>query len=444
MTDQQLETEIRAAFDTRHVESLGLEHHVFDAIPWERPAQRRFSAPRLAGAFVAVLAVALIAILVAPTILSRLGIYVPGGLGAEAPAYSVGAVSGDSVFIVQRTSTNVLLQSTDGGRSWIERLQFPGIFSGMQILGDAGFVWSIDMGTFGPCTPPCPQPSESMTLYRTSDGGVHWTALPQTDFAVEDAYFLDSTHGWADSPHIGPGSGDLYQTVDGGTTWSRAGSLPTDAPMGYVYGVGNHPVTFTKDGHGVVRGWYIGGTRLWTTSDGGRSWAPVSFPVPATVAGFTTTAQQPAIDDRGATVAIAYRDPKGPDNATPNSIYLYVSSDGGATWADPRPAPRGFGPVGDILTVTMLDSSNVWLTSQSPSAGDNVQAAPAIAYTANAGKQWQVFPKTPQILQAVFVDPLRGYALAVAGPYDTNEIVRTEDAGKTWQLLNVPVFPVKK
>jgi photosystem II stability/assembly factor-like uncharacterized protein len=447
MTDLQLETKIREAFDRTHVPSPGLEDRVIGAMPWDARRARSSSAPRLAGAFTAVLAVVVIVILVAPTILSRFSAIVPGLFGTGEPSvYSLAAVTGDSVFIIQRTNGNVLLQSTDGGLTWVARLRFTGVYGGAEIFGDDGFVWSLDMGARKNCTSSgCTPPSQALTLYRTTDGGVKWTALPPTAFPVEDVFFLDASHGWADSvsPQTGLESEVLYATEDGGVTWSRVGPLPAASPMGYVYGVGNYRVTFSRSSDGSLRGWYVGATQLFTSTDGGRSWHPVAFDVPATVTGWKATPQQPAFDDPAGVVAIGYHDPKGADNATSNLVFLYASSDGGAKWGDPRPAPQGFAPVGDILSTSILDPQHVWLTSQSLTGGDNVQAGPAVARTSNGGRTWQVTDNTPRILQMTFLDPIRGYALDVSGPTNINGILKTYDGGATWQRVAVPNFRAK-
>jgi photosystem II stability/assembly factor-like uncharacterized protein len=256
-------------------------------------------------------------------------------------------------------------------------------------------------------------------------------------------YFLDASHGWADSSSPVQRSESLYATTDGGATWSLVGPLPTASPTGSVLGVGNYRVTFSRSSNGSLRGWYVGATQLFTSADDGRSWHPVAFEVPATVAGWIVTPQQPGIEDPAGVVAIAYRDPKGPDNATSNRIYLYASRDGGATWGSPRPAPEGFAPVGDILSTAILDPQHVWLTSQSQSGGDNVQAGPAVARTSNGGISWQVASKTPRILSMTFLDPIRGYALDVSGPTNTNGILKTTDSGATWQRIEVPIFQAK-
>ena len=77
MTDRQLETKIREAFDSHHVPSPGLEERVIAAVPWQTQPPRSSFGPRLAGTFAVILAVAVIVVLIASTILTRLGSPVP-------------------------------------------------------------------------------------------------------------------------------------------------------------------------------------------------------------------------------------------------------------------------------------------------------------------------------------------------------------------------------
>jgi photosystem II stability/assembly factor-like uncharacterized protein len=457
MTDERLAVEIRDAFDSRHMPSPGLENRVVSAIPWDRPPHRTASVPRLAGAFAAALTLLIVAALVAPSVLSWLNVQIPGITGGpDAPAYSLAAVNGQSVFVVERgisgrVAGNALLQSNDGGRTWSDRLHFVGVYGGMQVFGTDGFIWAIDMEPHD-CTPAqvsngglrCGSPpSHALMLYRTADGGSSWTAVPAPTFPVDDVFFLDASHGWAvsGSPQTGLGSEPLYRTADGGATWMRVGILAPLAPMGRVYGVGTYRVTFSGQSDRSVRGWYVGAAKLYTSIDDGSSWQPVSIIAPAAVAGWTFTPTQPAFSGREGILPIAYRDPTGPDNATANRIYLYVSHDGGSTWSDPRPAPAGFAPVGDIVSTSILDSKHIWLTSLSLTGGDNVQAKPAIARSPDGGLSWTVVRNTPRILVMTFADPTHGYALDVSGPNNTNGILRTSDAGTTWQRVDLSVKP---
>jgi photosystem II stability/assembly factor-like uncharacterized protein len=449
MSEDRLAVEIRAAFDSTHVSSPGLEDRVVAAIPGERTRERRASMPRLAGGLAATLAVLAVAILLAPTVMNKLSLQFPGTNGPEPPAYSLAAVSGGSVYVIQRFTGNELLQSSDGGRTWVDRLHFAGVYGGTQVFGADGFTWSIDMTRSG-CPPgggSCSKPpSNALTLYGTKDGGATWAALPAPSFPVEDVFFLDPSRGWvvSSSPETGLGSEVLYQTGDGGMTWSRVAALPSAVPMGYVFGTGNYRVTFSSPADGSLSGWFVGATQLYTSTDNGHSWHAIVLSVPQAVAGWTSTPSQPAFSGSEGVLPIAYHDPKGPDNATANHIYLYVSHDGGATWGDPRPAPAGFAPVGDILSISILDSRHIWLDSMSLTAGDNVQASPAVARTSDGGLTWSVVKNTPRILQMTFGDAAHGYAEDITGPTNTNGILVTSDGGATWQRVTMPVFAARR
>jgi photosystem II stability/assembly factor-like uncharacterized protein len=441
MSEERLATEIREAFEHAHEPSPGLENRVIGGLPWDEPRQRVVVRPRLAGTFAAVLAVATVVVLVAPTVLSRLNIAFPGsGVAAEPPAYSLAAVSGNSLFVVQRRGDNVLLQSPDGGRTWLKRIQFAGAYDGMQMFGQDGFVWSIGLPpscrtTGGSCQPP----SQTLQVYRTWDGGATWTALPATSFAANDVFFLDALHGWIDSgsPATGLGNDVLYATTDGAKTWKLVGPLPNSAPMVYVYGVGDYRVTFSRDADGSLHGWYVGNGAMFTSTDGGRSWRAL-FLHQACCS--TRTFSQPVFSGQEGILPVAYRNPSGPDNATANELVFYVTHDGGATWTDTRSAPTSFAPVGDVLAITILDSQHIWLTSQSLTGGDNVQAGPAVARTSDGGVTWTVTHHTPRILQMTFRDATHGFALDVTGPTNVNGILETSDAGATWHRVTVPLF----
>jgi len=386
----------------------------------------------------------LIVVLVTPTLLSRLNIAFPGSSGQlNRPAYSLASVTSDSLFVVQRDlerPDSVLLQSRDGGRSWSARLRFVGVYDGMEMFGQDGYMWSIDLaGTnCGALDKSCrPQPPTSaLALYHTSDGGSTWTELPANGIPTGGVYFLDSLHGWIDStsPEAGLGHNVLYATTDGGKSWNLIGPLPPTAPMSWVYGVGMYHVTFSDP----LRGWYLGSGVLFSTLDAGKSWQPVGLHQAGT--GLIRTFLQPVFSGQEGILPIAYRNPNGPDNATANEIYLQVTHDGGATWADPRQAPVGFAPVGDVLSITILDSQHIWLTSQSLTGGDNVQTGPAVARTVDGGVSWTVSHQTWRILQMTFRDATHGFALDVTGDRNVNGIISTSDGGASWQRVNVPVF----
>jgi len=446
MSDHDLGAAIRNVFDSRHVASPGLDQRVVNAIPWEqRPAKRWVFRPRLAGGVAVGLAALLVVALAAPSLLSKLGLFLPSTNGSEI-AYSLAAVDGNSVFVIQRGEfqrtgheDNVLIESSDGGRTWSRRIGFDGVYDGMQMFGADGFLWAIDM-SFPPCSSaPCGSPANTLIAYRTTDGGATWKSLPKPAFAAEDAFFLDASQGWAvayGNGVIGIGNEKLYATTDGGQSWTFTCDLPLSQPTSMVNGVGDYRVTFSDP----LTGWFVGNGSMYSSHDAGLTWQPLTFDAPAAVADWTVAPSQPVFKGQDGIIGIGYRNPNGADNATPTLVYFYVSSDGGRTWVEPRPAPDATAPVGDDWGPTYLGPGHVWLTSLSLSGGDNVQSGPAVARSSDGGRTWKLATHTPRILTMAFTDAQHGYGLDVSGPTNTNGIVGTSDGGATWYRVSVPNF----
>jgi photosystem II stability/assembly factor-like uncharacterized protein len=159
-------------------------------------------------------------------------------------------------------------------------------------------------------------------LYRTDSGGRGWRNISPVDRAgsiVIAAFFLDARRGWAvtqDAEGAGTGDYALARTLDGGATWESTPLhlFPPEPPVAPASAVTLH---FVDDAAGwlVVRhasssNFSLGS--LFATSDGGRTWTPLTIPI-------------------GEPVAFASRD----DGWTAGGAAgdeLYRTVDGGRTW----------------------------------------------------------------------------------------------------------------
>lgn len=114
----------------------------------------------------------------------------------------------------------------------------------------------------------------ALELARTADGGANWSVDAFPLNAEETANFggkasldfADSAHGWIMLRRLSGSNfsfGMLFTTSDGGVTWEK---LPTP-PLGDV-------VHFTSATDGQLSGGPAGG-KLYQTRDGGRTWSPV-------------------------------------------------------------------------------------------------------------------------------------------------------------------------
>jgi photosystem II stability/assembly factor-like uncharacterized protein len=196
--------------------------------------------------------------------------------------------SADQKHVLVLTSSKLIL-SADGGATWKE----------LGLPCPAGSACGTPMVDFpNPLEGWLFFPEQSQSeIFHTSDSGVHWSRVALVDNSIfhpnGDAgiagrlVFASSMIGWL-IPYYnlsGPASPLFaYRTQDGGATWTLA-HLPS--PQG-VDTTDAEVVTlkFFSGGAGVLElakdPWYtLTQTYLYTTVDGGRTWAgPVTVPFP--------------------------------------------------------------------------------------------------------------------------------------------------------------------
>jgi photosystem II stability/assembly factor-like uncharacterized protein len=258
-------------------------------------------------------------------------------------------------------------RSSDGGKTW----QFVGLGDTQQIgriqidPHDPGVVYVAALGhPYGP--------NAERGVFKTVDGGAHWTKVlgPNQDTGAIDLV-LDPSDAkvlfaalWQTRrppwniypPSNGPGSG-LYRSRDGGAHWSRlsgngfaaapgrigiavAPSLPArvyalvDAHEGGLYRSddgGDHWIRASADTRIWQRGWYFGGvtvepknpdevyacnTNLYRSIDGGKTFAPIEG------------------DATGDDFHVLWIDPENPERRMLGTDQgTIVSLDGGKSWS---------------------------------------------------------------------------------------------------------------
>ena len=143
-------------------------------------------------------------------------------LPAPAPTGPLEAVTSTTALAAQDTANaGAILRSDDGGRSWNQIAQLPGVVTQLDF-------WSASDGVAATYQPGVSPPWQ---LFATSDGGSIWAPyghLPGGNTAIDGPWMAADGHG-------------LLLTVTGGTPWAPGNG-------------GNPPV------------------RIWTTSNGGLDW----------------------------------------------------------------------------------------------------------------------------------------------------------------------------
>lgn len=274
-------------------------------------------------------------------------------------------------------------RSTDGGVTWSEPLAgLPTVYTTDLVLDplrpDHMFVASAD------------------GIFRSLDGGRGWTpihhGLPES-FGHAVALAIDSRDGR--TLYAASGSGRLYRSPDSGSTWKKA-ALPQNVSV-ITLAVGGRAL-FVASANG-----------LWTSRDGGRSFAPtavrlaaqrvadvVSLPYAVLAA---TTAGIYRSPDAGLTFASSQRglearawlqleiDPNHPERwyALDRNEGLLRSGNGGATW---RKSGQELRALDLFAPPSMLaldpESSRVYTNFASVDTGGG------LARTDDAGRTWAV------------------------------------------------------
>lgn len=328
------------------------------------------------------------------------------------------------------------------------------VFSVTFASPDLGWALGTAPCTSSPCT----------SIVRTGDGGRTWVGIPAphapllaagavTDSGVSNLRFADALDGWAYGP-------DLWATHDGGATWHRlaipgAGSaavVALEASAGVVHAalidpgaalrvasspvngdawrlasvsvdVGAGPVPSPQLVLAGTSGWLVevdrtvvGGARLsagtWTP------WTPPCLDVagPAVLAASSPTEVVAACD-----VGLW---------STPRGVHLFVSHDGGTTFA----------PSGSKIPSEWTGALASNATGSIFALGTTAQGS-GVVRSADGGQTWRTSLKTgnAEVTYIGFTTPTQGVVLTIA-PAGTGAVVggsllMTRDGGDTWRQV---------
>lgn len=239
-------------------------------------------------------------------------------------------------------------------------------------------------------------------IYKTSDGGESWQVQYEGDAYFRSMAFADSLRGWVGNLR-GEAGDVLYQTEDGGTTWSVV-KLPS-GPIGICgIWVVDHTTVYAV---GRVRGPAF----VLKSSDGGKSWSAIDM--------------SPYADEL---IDIYFWTPEEGIvvGSTASTALILETRDGGGTWERRYVGSR----TGEDAWKISFPSRTVGYVS--------IEAWGAEEYflkTTDGGTTWEdkLFwsGEIPYGAQGIgFVTPTRGWM----GSYiPNNPTLKTEDGGETWQ-----------
>lgn len=243
--------------------------------------------------------------------------------GLDAVSHRVAWVSG---------TAGTVLRTADGGRTWqnvspqghgTEELEFRDIEA-----FDAKHAVILSIGN-----------GEDSRIYRTSDGGKSWKESFRND--VEAAFydcmaFSDSKHGLALSDPV-DGKFRILATKDGGRSWkvNDPKRMPAALEGEFAFAASGTCLVAGRGGHA----WFATGggaqTRVFRSTDGGRSWKVTATPM---VAGASAGIYSLAFKNSREGIAVG-----GDFNAaTATDKVAATTKDGGKTWQLAKGYPGGY------------------------------------------------------------------------------------------------------
>jgi photosystem II stability/assembly factor-like uncharacterized protein len=452
-----LEAEVR-----RLEPAPGLEARVLrNALPSPGAAKLRpgrFMLPRRGMQLVA--AVVLIALALA-TVAAFLAINT--FLHRNVPVLPFGAASGTCSQGFHMTSEQNGWQGAwsytrDGGTTW-NNSSVPTVSGttkggGADCELDSSHAWmTVAIGPPPSSTQNGPPLADHLLVLITTDGGRTWQrggsvpahgALP-----VSTLEFINSNDGWilvdlAPSWDVGNGKGPaqggrtraLYETSDGGYTWSRVDM--GSALDGYAQSCGETGLTFTSAelgwltwdcnvGYGPAMPSQVAQQVVVATRDGGKTWAAVHLPSLPSGEGWICGAKAPVFTQQKGGVMPVMCGGVGHNGWAG----VYRTEDGYSWQLGTVPRPW----IG-LSQMQFLDADTGFaFVGASPTTND-------LYMTRDAGQHWTVIARNVFPGQSIesfqFISPTTGFALTSTS-YGT--AWKTTDGGKTWTLPGHRTLP---
>lgn len=276
--------------------------------------------------------------------------------------------------------------------------------------------------------------SASGAIWETSTGGQTWfpDPLPQPVDVLNSIFFVTPSEGWA----VGEG-GVVLHTLNAGLIWTLQ-FFSCGASLSL------RRVVFIDPQHG----WMVGGSCIFTSSNGGGSWTPYFASANVFDVHFVDVSNGWAVGEHG--------------------LILVTTSGGGTGWGHQN-APRtdrdlrsvffidtltGFAGGGDGYTAADDDGCS-WVSTNPPRRQCPAAYGPphrTLFKTVNHGRQWtQVFDDPEQPIQRiVFRGPNSGW-IAGGTEYHVSQwelhpsgvngiIMASKDGGATWVTQSVGVL----
>lgn len=351
------------------------------------------------------------------------------GCGMQTPVFATANVGWITAGYEGASGKTNLYRTDDGGRHWTAQVSWdgPGAYdietsrNGKEALIVTG--WGGD----GP------------GLFHTTDGGSHWTSLGFPVSAtrcmntgggtcgagLQRVYFLNPQEGWVLAQEPTFDVAELFHTTDSGAHWALSARINvlTQFNRYVLLGHGlNGQLVFQSSSEG----WFVPNFGIISASQ--------LFIYRTRDGGVTWQLQnistpQPANSPVSARLNLVFFDSRAGllQLTIAERSYVSTTSDGGANWSQPIAIPIGGNcGFGGCPAVDFIDIDK-WVGVGSG----------GLLHTTDGGQHWSASgTDSPGCCWLDFVDPSHGWT--VAGADNGNALFVTTDGGTTWARVTLP------
>jgi len=317
-------------------------------------------------------------------------------------------------------SDQAVLRTTDGGIHWknVTPSKTTPTQNSVADFQTASMAWIA-----------IPKANTTTTqVLHTADGGQSWQQTTIPAALPRQITFVDSQHGWILAGLRPPGgaaeSVSVFRTTDGGKTWMNvATALFADAtPPGHLpYGGQKLGIRFLNDATGWVSGTVSLPDLAWLyiTHDGGSTWHQQLLPLPPGVPSTRLSILSPTFFSTTDGILPVIFSNIGTDSGIATDIY--VTHDGGRTWQSTALLSAA------LRILNFVDMQHGWATD-----------GMTLYSTRDGGDSWiKLSPSEnfKNIVQLDFVSGEMGWAIRSTAP-NSSSLLKTDDGGHTWTAVS--------
>jgi photosystem II stability/assembly factor-like uncharacterized protein len=271
-------------------------------------------------------------------------------------------------------------------------------------------------------------PVNTTALFATANGGLSWTESRsfETSGPAVKLAFAGPRAGWLlpDTAFGGQGRPKawLYRTVDGGLHWSSLAAPPPGQWLGGNDFCRPMALAFVSTSTGWLTVSCRSGSRLFASHDGGATWSVQALPVPIGLPGRQSLLTGPQFAGGAGFLTVA------PESSPP---VLLGSQDSGQTWQS-LPVPPGAGQFPQVTFFTARHG--ILVTGGAQSAIGDV-----IYLTGDGGQSWTPVLQGRHFTQygaaVEFTSPQAGLAWILGGDWNgatPPPVYVTGNSGRSW------------